>query len=584
MQKPFLEYLDDNVVVCDGAMGTQLYAKGVFLNRCFDELNLSCPSIVREVHQEYLWAGAEILETNTFGANRMKLEPHGLGDRVREINRSGVEIAREVARAAAYVGGSVGPLGIRIEPYGKMGLDEARGIFAEQIAALVEAGVDLLCLETFSDLNEIHAALLAARDVCDLPVMAQISLEEDGNSREGSPPERFAADLEKWGADLIGVNCGVGPQVMLESVERMAKVVSRRLVAQPNAGKPRYFEGRNLYLSSPEYLASYARRFIRAGVQVVGGCCGTTPAHIQSIRSAVRTLRATRIRTAPAPVVENVPEVEIIPVAQRSRVARLIHEEKPLVIVEMMPPQGSDAAPALDSARLLKDQGVDAITISEAPYSRACMGSLALAVLLETRLGLETILQYTCRERGLLVMQSELLGVHALGLRNILLATGEPMRVGLHDDVTTVVDVDSVGVTHLVAGLNRGHDVGGKAIGKPTGFFIGVQVNPGALNLEDEVRRLEYKVEAGAEFAITQPLFRPDLLERFIDRARDCRIPLLAGISPLASLEMAEFIHNEVPGISIPAALLARMRKAGSPEEERREGIAIARELMAALK
>ncbi|PYV18138.1 MAG: bifunctional homocysteine S-methyltransferase/methylenetetrahydrofolate reductase [Acidobacteria bacterium] len=560
-------------------MGTQLYAKGVFLNRSFDELNLSAPELVREVHEEYLRAGAEIVESNTFGANRIKLEPHGLAERVREINAAGVRIARDAASGAAYVGGSVGPLGIRIEPYGKTGIDEAREIFAEQIAALVEAGVDLLCLETFSDLNEIRAAVAAAREFR-LPIMAQMTLEEDGNSLEGTPPESFGPELERSGADVIGVNCGVGPQVMLEGVERLASSIRAKLVAQPNAGKPRSFEGRNIYLSSPEYMASYAKRFVRAGVRVVGGCCGTTPAHIQAIGAAVRALRG-----APPVVVTVVspsaaaPE-QAAPSSARSELERRIEAKLPVAVVDLSPPTGGDPGEALEEVKLLVGRGVDAVKVSEAPRASAPMGALAFAALVQSQVGLEAILHYACRDRTLLQMQSELLGAHALGLRNFLLTTGEPLWIGDYIDATRVFDVDSIGLTRLVAGLNRGRDIGGKAIPRPTRFFAGVFVDPGALGLDEEIRRFEYKVEAGARFAITTAIFRPELLEQFLRRTRHCRIPVIAGILPLGGQGEAEFLNNEVPGMSIPEAMVARLQAAGSPEAGRRAGIEIARELV----
>jgi len=584
MRESFLDYLNDRVVVCDGAMGTQLYAKGVFLNRCFDELNLSRPALVREVHQEYLWAGAEILESNTFGANQIKLEPHGLAERMREINIAGVQLAREVAQDSAFVAGSVGPLGIRVEPYGKLSSDEAKRIFAEQISALAEAGADLISLETFSDLNEIHAAILAAREVCALPIMAQLTLEEDGNSLDGTPPEVFGLQLENWGADVVGVNCGVGPQVMLDCIEHISKVVTCKLAAQPNAGKPRNFEGRNLYLSSPEYMASYAKRFIRAGVQVVGGCCGTKPAHIKAIRDAVRALKASPHKPVTITAGPAFPAIETVPLEQRSRLAQGIRDRRFVNLVGITAPRGSDPADVIRWARIFQEEGVDAVRVSDAPRGSAGMTAMALALLVQRESGAEPILHYTCGHRGLLTMQSELLGAYALGLRNLLLSTGDPIRVGEYLDATAVFDVDSVGATRLVSGLNVGKDLGGKALGRPTGFYVGVSVDPSALNLEEESRLLASKVEAGAHFAITGPLFRPEVLERFLDRTQPGRIPLIAGLRLLTSYQDAEFLNNEVPGISLPESHIARMRAAGTPERERAEGIAIARELAQELR
>ncbi len=584
MLKPFTERLAGSVVVCDGAMGTQLYAKGVFINRCFDELNLTQPDIVREVHREYIWSGAEVLETNTFGANRVKLEPHGLAARVGAINGAGVALAREIARDLAYVAGSVGPLGVRIEPYGKMSTSEAKAVFAEQIRALADAGADLLSLETFSDLNELLTALDAAREVCRLPVMAQVALSDEGNSLDGVPPESFAACLEQRGADVVGVNCGVGPQVMLDTVERIAQVVSCPIVAQPNAGKPRNFEGRNLYLSSPEYVASYAKRFIRAGVRVVGGCCGTTPAHIKAIRDTVLSLSGVPQKSTAAAGSRNAQSVEPVPAAARSRLAHCLAERRFVRLIGLTSPGGGDARPALETARLLGERGVDAVTVADGPRGSSSMSALALAVLIQREAGLEALLHYTCGDRSLLSMQSELLGAHALGLRNVLLSTGEPIRVGEYLDATAVFDVDTVGAVHLISALDRGRDLGGKSIGLPTGFFSGVLADPGAPGLEEELRLLERKLDAGGRFIVTAPLFRPDRLPPLVAVARSRGVPVIAALRPVTSLQEALFFSNELPGGDIPEELLARLRAAGSPAKELEQGVAAVREILEAIR
>ncbi len=584
MLESFLERLKEVAVVCDGAMGTQLYAKGVFINRCFDDLNLTHADLVREVHQEYLWSGAEILETNTFGANRLKLEPHGLAERVSEINAAGVRLAREVAGGLAYVAGSVGPLGVRIEPFGKMTAAEAKAAFAEQIGSLAGAGADLLSLETFSDLNELHVALAAAREVCSIPVMAQMALSEEGNSLDGVPPESFAAQLEGWGADVVGVNCGVGPQVMLEAIERIAQVVTCPIVAQPNAGRPRSFEGRNLYLSSPEYVASYAKRFVRAGARVVGGCCGTTPAHIKAIRDTVRSATAVPHKVVPAVESRTPVPAEPLPPAKGSRLERWIGEKRFVRLVGVTPPSGGDAGQALEAARLLKKRGVDALVVSEGPRGSSCMGALALSVLVQREVGLETMLHYSCGDRTLISMQSELLGAHALGLRNLFLSTGDPIRVGDYLDATAVFDVDAVGAAHLVSALGRGYDLGGKSIGSPTGFFAGTLADPDAPDFEEEIRLVARKVDAGARFIMTAPLFKAEPLERFLSRIRRYRIPVFAAIRPVTSSREAEFLNNEFPGVAIPEATLARLRAAGSLGGEEREGVAAAREVLDAIR
>jgi methionine synthase I (cobalamin-dependent)/5,10-methylenetetrahydrofolate reductase len=577
---PFLEDLERRVLVCDGAMGTMLYSKGIFLNRSFDELNLIQPDLVAEVHQEYVRAGADVLETNTFGANRVKLTAFGLADRVRAINVQGARLARHAAREQVYVAGAIGPLGIRIEPWGKMGIDEAEEIYREQVAALLDGGVDLFILETFRDLNEIGAALAAVRALSDRPVVAQMTTEEDGNSLDGTPPETFAPALEQRGADVIGVNCSVGPAAMLETVERMARVTGRLMSAQPNAGRPREIEGRNLYLSSPDYLASYARRFILNGVKLVGGCCGTTPEHIRQIKAAVRALAPGAGRaTGPPVAVPPPPAAEPVATDQKSRFANAIARRSFVVAVAISPPKGYQADEVIEEARELRIRGVDVVNVPDYPRSGARMSSLSTAVLIEQQAGIEALLHYSCRDRNLLGMQSDLLGAHAMGVRNLLLVTGEPVPRGTYPDATTVFDVDSIGLTNVVARLNRGLDIGGKAIGAPTAFLIGVAVNPGARNLDEEVRRFEYKVEAGAEFALTAPVYDARLLERFLERVRHARIPVIAGLSPFDSLRRAEYMANEVPGVQVPDALLARMRAAGAPDAEAREGLAIAREL-----
>ena len=590
--KPFLEELNNHVLVCDGAMGTMLYAKGVFINRSFDALNLAQPDLVSAVHQEYVRAGADVIETNTFGANPVKLETFGLRDRLADINISGVRLARRAARERAWVAGSVGPLGIRIEPWGKTGVDEAEAFFAEQARALVEGGVDLFVLETFRDLNEIGAAIAAIRSVCDLPIVAQMTTEEDGNSLDGTPPEKFGPELQRRGADVIGVNCSVGPAPMLETVERLERTVSTRLSAQPNAGRPRDIEGRTIYLCSPEYMASYARRFVELGVALVGGCCGTTPEHIRQIKVAVQSGRASAVAKAAAlatgPTAAFAGEsVETpartaspaVPRELKSRMAHALARGKFVLAVEMLPPKGHDSAPALEYARVLKIRGVDVVTIPDGPRGSARMSALSLSVLAQQQAGIEPLLQYACRDRHLLGMQSDLLGAHAVGLRNLLLFTGDPRKIGDYSDATVVIEVDSIGLTNAVSRLNRGCDVGGQAIGPPTAFHIGVIANPSAPDLDEEIRRFEYKVEAGAEYALTPPVYDAGSLQRFLTQTAHVRIPLIATVRPFDSLRHAEYLANEVPNVHVPAGLLDRMRAAGSAERESAEGVEIAREI-----
>ena len=585
---PFLEELERRVLVCDGAMGTMLYARGVFLNRSFDELNLTQPDLVAEVHQSYVRAGADVIETNTFGANRIKLSTFGLADRTAEINVEGARIARGAARDQAYVAGAIGPLGVRIEPWGKTGVDEAESYFAEQAAALLEGGVELFVLETFHDLNEIGAAIRAVRSLCALPIVAQVTTEDDGNTLDGVSPELFVPQLEQQGADVVGLNCSVGPAAMLETIERIARVATVRLSAQPNAGRPREVEGRNIYLCSPEYMASYARRFINSGVRLVGGCCGTTPDHIRQIRVAVRAAVPAAARrpadgaSGSASVAPAVPQ-PVVARADKSRMAHALARGSFVVSLELLPPRGHRTDELIESARQLRIRGIDLVNIPDGPRATGRMSALATALLVQ-QAGLETILHYTCRDRNLLGMQSDLLGAQSMGVRNLLIVTGDPPRIGDYPDATAVFDVDSIGLTNVVARLNRGIDIGGQPIGQPTAFHIGVAANPGALNLAEEVRRFRYKVQAGAEFAITQPVFEADELARFLEEIGDVRIPILAGITPLGSLRHAEFMANEVPGVSVPDAVLERMRVADAAGRAADEGIAIAREVVTGIR
>ncbi len=588
----FLTSLDDRVLVCDGAMGTMLYAKGVFINKSFDALNLTQPDLVGEVHQEYIRAGADIIETNTFGANRIKLATFGIADKLQAINEQGARIARRAAGDRAYVAGSIGPLGVRIEPWGKTGVDEAQEYFREQAQALAAGGVDLFILETFRDLNEIGAAIAAVRSVSDLPIVAQMTTEEDGNTLDGTPPERFAPELEKRGATIIGVNCAVGPAPMLDTIERMAAVTGRRLSAQPNAGKPRDVEGRNIYLCSPEYMASYARRFVLHNVRVVGGCCGTTPEHIRQIKAAVGGVPASSgargesggARGFSRAIASSANAVPPVARDHKSRLAHTLSIGRFVVAVELMPPRGFQADAVLDRARRLKIRGVDGISIPDGIRAGARLSALSLAVLVEQQAGIETILTYACRDRNLLGIQSDLLGAHAMGLRNVLLVTGDPGRVGDYPDATAVFDVDSIGLTNVVSRLNHGCDVGGQAIGAPTAFHVGVSVNPAAANPDQELRRFDYKVEAGAEFVVTRPVFDVGTFESFLKRIEHARLPIIAGVFPFESGRNAEFMANEVPGVRVPESLIERMRRAERPDAARAEGIEIARGIAGELR
>src|SRR6266436_1839160 len=585
MAADFLTRLKQSPVLCDGATGTLLYAKGIFINRCYDELNVSQPDLIRELHHEYMQAGAEIIETNTFGGNSFRLARHSMENRVREINLAGVTLAKEAAKSFdVWVAGSVGPLGVRIEPLGKTSFEEARASFRAQIAALIEGGVDLLMLETFGYVEELHQAILAARDVNPkIPVVAHVTIDEDGNCLDGSTPESFTPRIEAWGADVIGCNCSVGPVAMLDVIERVRALTSLPLAAQPNAGMPRSVEGRNIYLCSPEYMASYARKFVAAGVRLVGGCCGTTPDHIRVMKSALRAgeAKAARVQVAtPHPSPAAAPTE---PIEKRSGLGQKLASDEFVTMVEIVPPKGTDIRKEVEGARFLKSVGVDAINIPDSPRASARISNQALSLIVQRDVGIETILHYTCRDRNVLGIQSDLLGAAATGIRNLICITGDPPKMGNYPDATAVFDVDAIGLVNIVHNLNRGLDIGANPIGAGTSFVIGVGANPGLPNLDEEIKRFEYKVEAGAEYVVTQPVFDLNLLESFLKRIEHCRIPVVAGIWPLVSARNAEFMKNELR-VSVPDEVMQRMTKAVSPEAAREEGVAIAREMLAAVR
>ena len=585
MREPFLEKIEKRPMVCDGAMGTVLYSKGISLSRCYDELNAAMPQLVKEVHLAYVKAGAEVLETNTFGANIFRLQKFGLGEKVRELNLAGARLAREVAGDDLYVAGAVGPLGLRLEPLGLTSREEARAAFREQIAALIEGGVDLIIIETMMDLNEAHQALLAAREVGQFPVIVQMTVQADGNTPTGALPEDFARSLDEWGADLIGVNCSVGPAAVQETLERIAAVTAKRLSAQPNAGMPRTVEGRNLYLCSPEYMASYAGRFIQAGARLVGGCCGTTPEHIKAIKTAVRSLSLQRGRASVEVLSRAVHTMPPVPVATRSRLAgKLARQEFP-VLVEVVPPKGCDATKEVEGSQYLLEKGIDAVNIPDGSGATARMSALTLAALLQQRAGIEVLLHYSSRDRNVLTIQSDLLGAHALGIRNVLALTRDtPQYASVLESAAS--EVDAIGLVTLLSNLNRGLDVGVNPLGVQTAYLVGASVNPYALNMEEELRRFQSKVEAGADFAVTQPVFQVEQLASFLEQARRIapHLPVIAGVWPLTSFRNAEFMNNEVPGISVPPAVMERMRAADSGERARQEGLKIAQETLVEIR
>ena len=574
-------------------MGTMLYSNGVFINRCYDELNVSQPETVRSVHEQYLQAGAEVIETNTFGANGFRLEHFGLRDKVREFNVAGVAIARQTVEAMrekqgseAFVAGAVGSLGVRLVPVGKVTLEEARAAFAEQMAALAEGGVDLLIAETLMSVDEAEQAVLAAREAApQLKIVVMMTVNEDGNCLDGTTPEDAAKRLTAIGADAVGCNCSSGPTIVLSVIERMRKVTKLPLVAMPNAGLPTSVEGRHIYLTSPEYMASFTRKAVRAGANWVGGCCGTTPAHIRAMRGALRALDAQRTAEATAKVAAPVAEigsehrVEPPVLSERSGIGRMIADGEFVTMVEIVPPKGFNCAKELSGAELLKQYGVHAINVPDSPRASARMSNQSLCLQIQQKVGIETILHYTCRDRNVLSIQSDLLGAASSGLKNILCLTGDPPKMGNYPNATAVFDVDAIGLTKIVQGLNHGLDIGKNPIGGSTGFTISVAANPGVADIDNEVRRFEYKVAAGAEFCITQPVFDRRLLEQFLRRIEGFRIPVIAGIWPLTSLRNAEFMKNDLK-LSVPDEIFTRMSAAASKEDALAEGLKIAREML----
>ena len=580
------ELIDDGQThVFDGAMGTLLYSRGIFLNVCYDELVLKQPDLIRDIHREYVRAGAELLETNTFGANPVKLAQYGLAGDTERINQAAASLARDAAGSRASVLGAIGPLGVRIEPFGEMGVAEARDAFSRQVDGLLAGGVDGFIIETFSDVEEVRAAFEAIRSRSDLPVVAQMTVGTDGKTYYGTEPATFGPWLEAMGADVVGVNCSVGPHGVLEVIEQLARVVRVPLSAQPNAGLPREVGDRKIYMASPEYMAEYARRIVEAGARFVGGCCGTTPEHIKAMIGFVKSVAPRHVAQFAAQPARVEPQTPV-PLAERSAFGAKLARGAFITTVEIVPPKGVDPAPMFEQVRELKAAGVDAVNVPDGPRAQSRMGALLSGLLIQREIGLEAVVHYACRDRNLLGMLSDLLGAAASGVRNLLIVTGDPPKMGPYPDATAVFDIDSIGLANLVSRLNRGLDPGGNALGGTTRFVIGVGVNPAAVDQERELKRFAWKVEAGAEYAMTQPVFDLEQLDRFLERVAPYQVPIIAGLWPLVSLRNAEFLANEVPGVTVPPVILDRMRVASARGKDAAlaEGILIAREMLAAIR
>lgn len=583
LKDPFLERLSRGPVLGDGAMGTRLYSSGIPFSHCFDELNISNPDLICQVHREYIEAGAEIIETNSFGGNYLRLSSHGFEKHVREINLKAVKIARdarEISGRSVFIAGSVGPLGKALEPFGKIPISQAEKYYAEQIAALLEGGVDLFIAETISDLNEMNIIIAQIRAICRLPIIASMTFNEDGVTLMGYTPADIAHQLEELDVDVIGANCSVGPQRLLDVVFEYRKHISGPISVMPNAGLPRYVDGRFIYVSSEDYFAEYARYFIDAGANILGGCCGTTPGHIRKMAEVLEDYVSSEperdyIQAEEIKRKRGTPEEKYtVPVSEFEKKLR----SEFVISVELDPPRGTNPDKVIKGAKKLKAAGVEAVNIADSPMARVRMSCLAMAYLITHRVGLDVVLHFTARDRNLMGLQSDLIGAHAIGIRNILAITGDPPAAGDYPNVTAVYDVDSIGLVKVIKRLNQGTDLAGNSIGKPTEFSIGVGVSPVGENFDYEIERLAKKIEAGAGYVFTQPLYDPADAEKIVRAAEQFNIPVLCGILPLHSYRHAEFLHNEVPGILIPEDIRLRMKNAG--EQAAIEGIKISREML----
>jgi homocysteine S-methyltransferase len=604
----FLERIAKGPLVVDGAMGTQFFERGILYSSCLEELNVSRPEIVRKVHEDYVRAGANVIETNTFGANAMRLEKHGLANKVRELNHAAVKVAREAAATGgAFVVGAIGPSGYFLGEASPDDLAKVRAALAEQAEALADSDVDAILVETMRQTSELRVAIEAAVAAAKgrVPVIASASVDELGRMADGTPSAEIARLMKEWGAGVVGVNCCDGPMNVLEAVEPMLGV-GLPVWAVPNAGLPRRVDDRLVYVSTPEYFGVYARRMYKLGVRFVGGCCGTTPEHVRRIAAAARMLggadgakdKEAGKGDSDAPVraasdsfqawSADPPEppgsARPTPFAARSALAKKIAEKKFAVSVEVNPPVGLDLDKAIAAARMLKAGGVDVINVADGARAQARMGNLAMAVRVQERVGLETILHVGGRDRNLLGTLAHLLAAHELGVKNLVIITGDPPKMGDFPDASAVYDLDSIGILKLAQRLNHGVDPGGKALGATTQFVLATGAEPAALNYERELLRLRQKKAAGAEIVMTQPVYDPRVLERFLDDVAPLGLPVLVGLLPLASYRNAEFLHNEVPGMQVPESVRERMRKAGTGAAARKEGVAIAREMLTAVR
>ncbi len=599
---PFLQRLNERPLLGDGAMGTMLYARGASSEQCLEQLVVTRPGWISEIHQVYASAGADVLKSHSFGANRIRLANHGLADNVREFNFKAVRLAREareIAGRSLFIAGDVGPLGKRLQPYGGVSEQEARAAFREQIAVLWEAGADLLLLETFASLEELEIAVAAGREVCDLPIVASMTYAQDGLALDGASPVTAAQRLLAAGAHILGVNCTVGPAPTLATVQAMRLAApGSPLSAMPNAGFPERVEGRWHFPSSPEYFARHTAQFLAQGVRLLGGCCGTTPMHTRAMRAALDAHLATATPGAPPPVmvIHDEPEIKLTvassadfggePEEQATSLLRKLRAGKFVVSVEVDPPRGFTAEKQIEGALHAKSVGADAVNVADSPMARVRMGALSLCVQIQQRVGVETIVHFTTRDRSLMGLQADLIGAHALGVRNILALTGDPPSLGDQQQSSPVYDVDSVGLVRIIDRYNQGVDLSGREMGARGAFTIAVACDPTRPNLSEEVDRFQRKVSGGAHFTMTQPIFDPQAWLNFValyeERYGEFPVPVLIGVLPLLGHKHASFLHNEVPGITLTEDVLERMRLAGP--HGRQEGVKMAQELLLRLK
>ena len=580
------ELLTKQVVLADGAMGTMLYQSGVFISSCFDELNLSNPKLVTKIHRQYVEAGVDFIETNTFGANEVKLAKFGLFEQVEKINKAGVDLAKQAAGNNVLVAGAIGPLARDIALYNQITQQQAAAAFQRQAAALAKAGADFIILETFSNTDELLLAIEAVRSVAGLEIVAQMTTNEQNETIYGEKIDHAISRIATQPAvTAVGLNCSVGPSAMLNALELIRGATDKPISVQPNAGMPRQVEDRMLYMSTPEYLAEYAKRFYEKGARIIGGCCGTTPAHIKEIARVVRAIdKAATSKTRLGTITIEKPiviEIKETPLAQKSKFGAKLAKGEKVTTIEITPPKGLDTEPILQKARLCAEMGIDAINIPDGPRASSRLSPMVTAVKIQQAASIEAILHFCCRDRNLIGMQSDILGAYAIGLRNLLVITGDPPKMGDYPQATGVFDMDSIALAGVIKNLNRGIDLGGNTFSPPTSLVIGVGANPVAIDIKREIDKFRLKVMAGAEFAITQPVFDAETLFSFLEATKASKIPVIAGIWPFTSLKNAEFMANEVPGVVVPPKLLERMSAAKTQQEGRAIGVEIARELIA---